>query len=119
MAIGTKIGPSFAYLFDGYLFGGKILSQYIGPVPDLYKRYIDDAFVESFDEENDLLFFIKFVSSYHPAIKYTFNITQESLSFLDINCKAQCDAMKSFCQERLSEQSSDSSDYVSFESSDI
>ncbi len=43
----------------------------------------------SSDSEEDLTSFIRFVSNYHPAIKYTFNITQDSLSFLDINCKIQ------------------------------
>ena len=72
--MGTKMGPSFACLFVGYL-EEKMFSEYIGPVPDLYKRYIDDVFGVSSDSEEDLTSFINYVSSYHPAIKYTFNIT--------------------------------------------
>ena len=66
-----------------------MFSEYIGPVPDLYKRYIDDVFGVSSDSEQELKSFIDYVSSYHPAIKYTFNITQDSLSFLDIKCHIQ------------------------------
>ena len=54
--------------------------------PGTYKRFIGDLFGVSSDSEEELESFINFVSSYHPAIKYTFNITQDSLSFLDINC---------------------------------
>ena len=88
VAMGTKMGPSFACLFVGYL-EEKMFSEYIGPVPDLYKRYIDDVFGVSSDSEQELKSFIDYVSSYHPAIKYTFNITQDSLSFLDIKCHIQ------------------------------
>ena len=82
------MGPSFACLFVGYL-EERMFSEYIGPVPDLYKRFIDDVFGVSSDSQQDLQSFIDFVSSYHPAIKYTFNITQEKLSFLDIECSIQ------------------------------
>ena len=59
-----------------------MFSEYLFPVPDLYKIYIDDVFGVASDEEHDLISFINFVSSYHHAIKYIFNITRESLSFL-------------------------------------
>ena len=85
VAMGTKMGPSFACLFVGYL-EEKMFAEYIGSPPDLYKRYIDDVFGVSSDSEEELKSFIDFVSSYHPAIKYTFTITNEKLSFLDIEC---------------------------------
>ena len=85
VAMGTKMGPSFACLFVGYL-EEQMFAEYIGTPPDLYKRYIDDVFGVSSDSEQELMSFIDFVSSYHPAIKYTFTITKERLSFLDIDC---------------------------------
>ena len=57
--MGTKMGPSFACLLVGYL-EEKMFSEYIGPVPDLYKRYIDDVFGVSSDDEQELLSFINF-----------------------------------------------------------
>ena len=86
--MGTKMGPSFACLFVGYL-EEHMFAEYVGPVPELYKRYIDDVFGVSSDSEDELKSFIDFVSSFHPAIKYTFNITKECLSFLDIQCQIQ------------------------------
>ena len=53
VAMGTKMGPSFACLFVGYL-EEKMLSQYLGPPPDLFKRYIDDVFGVSSDTEEEL-----------------------------------------------------------------
>ena len=86
VAMGTKMGPSFACLFVGYL-EEKMFAEYSGPVPDLYKRYIDDVFGVSSNTDQELQSFINFVSSYHPAIKYTFTISESELSFLDILCK--------------------------------
>ena len=42
MAMGTKMGPSYANLFVGYI-EHLFFNQYNGPKPDLYRRYIDDC----------------------------------------------------------------------------
>ena len=41
VAMGTKMGPSVACLTMGH-FEEQLFSQYTGPRPILYKRYIDD-----------------------------------------------------------------------------
>ena len=40
--MGTKMGPSYANLFVGYI-EHKFFHQYNGPKPELYRRYIDDC----------------------------------------------------------------------------
>ena len=40
--MGTKMGPSYANLFVGYI-EHQFLSQYNGPKPELHRRYIDDC----------------------------------------------------------------------------
>ena len=40
--MGTKMGPSYANLFAGYI-EHQFFNQYNGPKPDLYRRYIDDC----------------------------------------------------------------------------
>ena len=40
--MGTKMGPSYTNLVVGYI-ESKFVSNYHGPKPDLYKRYIDDC----------------------------------------------------------------------------
>ena len=42
VAMGTKMGPSYANLFVGFI-GHHFFSQYHGPKPELYDRYIDDC----------------------------------------------------------------------------
>lgn len=40
--MGIKMGSSHACLFVGYV-NEKIFIQYTGPLPDLFKPYIDDC----------------------------------------------------------------------------
>jgi len=41
VAMGTKMGPSYANLFVGYI-ENQFFNHYNGPKPELYRRYIDD-----------------------------------------------------------------------------
>ena len=40
--MGTKLGPSYANLFLGYI-AHQFFNQYDGPKPELYRCYIDDC----------------------------------------------------------------------------
>ena len=42
VAMGTKMGPSYANLFVGYI-EHLIFQQYTGPKPEYFGRYIDDC----------------------------------------------------------------------------
>ena len=68
--MGTKMGPSNANLFVGFI-ENKFFSNYHGPKPDLYKRYIDDCVGATSSNREELNLFINSVSSFHPALKYT------------------------------------------------
>ena len=59
--------------------------------PKLYKRHIDDVLGASSGTRQDLENFIAFCSIYHPSLKYTFEISESSLSFLD-SCLSISDA---------------------------
>ena len=83
VAMGTKMGPNYACLFVGYV-EGKMFEEYQGRKPALYKRYIDDVLGASSDTRQDLENFIHFCSTYHPALKYTFEISESSVPFLDL-----------------------------------
>jgi len=82
--MGTKMGPSYANLFVGFV-EHQFFSQYNGPKPQLYGRYIDDCIGATSSTREDLTQFITAVNSFHPALKYTWEISDDSLSFLDIN----------------------------------
>ena len=69
--MGTKMGPNYACLFVGYV-ERKMLEDYKGNKTQLYKRYIDDVLGASSGTRQDL--------PYHPSLKYTFEISESSLS---------------------------------------
>ena len=76
----TKIGPSYACLFMGHL-EHTLLQRYKKPVPEIYKRYIDDGTGAA---SLSYLDFINFVQNFHPAVKFTYDISEKSVTFLDM-----------------------------------
>ena len=83
VAMGTRMGPSYANLFVGYV-EHQFFNQYNGPKPELYGRYIDDRIGAISSSREELDHFITSVNSFHPALKYTWEISETSLAFLDI-----------------------------------
>ena len=81
--MGTKMGPSYANLFVGYV-EHQFFNQYDGPKPDFYGRYIDDCIGAISSSKEELNRFITSVNSFHPVLKYTWEISETSLAFLDI-----------------------------------
>lgn len=82
VSMGTRMGPSYACLFVGYI-EEQIDNTYVGKKPELHKRYIDDIFGATSMTQEELCNYIKFVQNFHPAIDFTFEISCESLPFLD------------------------------------
>ena len=83
VAMGTRMGPSYANLFVGYV-EHQFCNQYNGPKPELYGRYIDDCIGTISCSRKELNQFITSVNSFHPVLKYTWEISETSLAFLDI-----------------------------------
>ena len=81
--MGTKMGPSYANLFVGFIEHPSF-SQCHDPKPELYGRYIDDCIGATSSTREELTQFITAVNSFHPALKYTWEISDTSLAFLDI-----------------------------------
>jgi len=81
VAMGTKMG--YANLFVGYI-ENLFSNQYNGLKPELCRRYIDDCFGATSCTREELNQFITAVNSFHPAHKYTWEISDTSLAFLDI-----------------------------------
>ena len=84
VAMGTKMGPSCANLFVGYI-ENQVFNQFNGTKPELYGRYIDDCFGAISSSREELDHFITSVNSFHPALKYTWEISETSIAFLDIS----------------------------------
>ena len=62
----------------------KFFNQYNGPKPELYHRYIDDCVGATSSTREELDQFVTAVNSFHPALKDTWEISDTSLAFLDI-----------------------------------
>ena len=82
--MGTKMGPSYACLSMGHL-DHLIQQSFTCPMPELYKRLIDDGIGACSHSESVLLDFIRFVQNFHPSIKFTYKISPVSVEFLDIS----------------------------------
>ena len=59
--MGTKMGPSYANFFE-VLSNTNFFSQYHGPKPELYGRYINDCIGATSSTA---------INSFRPALKYT------------------------------------------------
>ena len=74
----------YANLFVGYI-ENQFFNQYNGPQPKLYRRYIDHCVDATSSTREELEQFNNSVNSFHPALKYTWQISETSIAFLDIN----------------------------------
>ena len=81
--MGTRMGSGYANLFVGYV-EHQFFIQHNGLKPELYGRYIDDCIGAISSSREELDQFITSVNSFHPALKYTWEISETSLAFIDI-----------------------------------
>ena len=70
VAVSTKMGPSYANLFVGYI-ENQFFNQFNGTKPELYGRYIDDCSGATSSSREELDHFLTSVNSFHPSLKYT------------------------------------------------
>jgi len=83
VAMGTKTGPSYANLFVGYV-ENQFFNQFNGTKPELCGRYVDDYIAATSASREELDHLITSVNSFHPALTYTWEISETSIAFLDI-----------------------------------
>ena len=88
--MGTKMGPSYACLFVGYV-EEKMLLTYTGTKPIMLRRYIDDYFGISTSTKNELEDFMQYVNDFHLSLSYTYDISDTSVNFLDISISITTD----------------------------
>ena len=81
VAMGSKIGPGYACIRVGH-FEEQLFASYSGPKPVLYKRYIDD--IVGLGTHADLDHFVNYVANFDPTLKFTWNISDTSIDFLDV-----------------------------------
>ena len=92
VAMGTKMGPSYANLCVCYV-QQQIFKQYTGPIPKFFGRYIDDCLRTASCTLVDLERSINYVNSFHHALKFTWKISESCVSFVDISVSINGDAL--------------------------
>ena len=80
-AMGTKTAVSFANIFMAKI-ETAIIDQH-STKPLLWKRYIDDVFSLWDTNREEINNFIKHANNYHPTIKFTADISDKEIIFLD------------------------------------
>lgn len=79
--MGTRVAPSYANIFMGYL-EEKLLDKALFK-PHTYKRFIDDIFLIWIHSLQTLNEFVDYLNSAHKTIKFTSEISEKEISFLD------------------------------------
>ena len=113
VAMGTRMGPSYACLYMG-LLEERFHAFYNGPKPLLYKRYIDDVFGVTCMKEMDLMAYINAFNDFNDAIKFTHTISGQSINFLD--CTFMVDLQSRLISSTLYSKPTDSHSYLRFDS---
>ena len=81
VAMGTKTAVSFANIFMAEIETNLILQN--NTKPRVWKRYIDDVFSLWDCNRNEVERFIEEANTFHPTIKFTAEISENEITFLD------------------------------------
>ena len=84
VAMGTKMGPVFACLHLAYL-EQKFFESYTGPVPTLFKRYVDDYLLFFSCPPEQVNSFLSQYSNIDNEINITWSNLSSQAPFLDIS----------------------------------
>lgn len=82
-AMGSPMAPAFASLFMG-----KLEQTFLNTCelrPDIWFRFLDDIFMTWSHSLDDLNIFIDKLNNIHPFIKFTYNISESNVTFLDVD----------------------------------
>ena len=91
-AMGTKMAPSYAILFMDML--EKRLLDNFPLKPLVWWRYIDDVFLLWEHGEESLNEFLTYLNAEHPSIKFTADISDSQINFLDVKVSRKGDKLE-------------------------
>ena len=81
-------------IFSLVLSNISILVNTTAPKPELNGRYIDDCIGATSSTREELTQCITAINSFHPALKYTWEISDSSLAFLDIKISIEGNGLR-------------------------
>ena len=106
------MGLSVACIFMGYL-EELFFADYEHSKPMLYRRYIDDIVGAASCPEKELQCFIDHLTNFNSSIKYTYTISNNTVTFLDLQLTIDNNHIKSCVHLKPT----DSHNYLLFSSS--
>ena len=109
--MGTAVAPNYANLFIDR-FETNALDNW-PTKPLLWLRFIDDIFLIWTHGRDELNKFIKYLNSIHPKIKFTSEISDTHVNFLDTTVKIDADRL---IYTTLYEKPTDTHLYLHYES---
>ena len=112
VAMGTRMGPSYACLFMGWI-EHEFFCTYDGPIPELYKRYIDDMTGCTVIGRSDLDKFLHAFGTFHHAVELVSEVSEVSLDTLDVIASVNVDGTLS---TTIYYKPTDSHSYVHYDS---
>jgi len=83
---GTTMGARFSVKFANtymHILLTKFFQNYTGEIPPLLARLVDDLFLIWNTNLDTINMFINTLNEFHPTIKFTANISQTNIQFLD------------------------------------
>ena len=85
-SMGTKVAPTYACIFMGWLAKNFLEEKWSGTKPHMYKRYIDDIFFLWHSSVEELEMFINSLNQHHSHIKFTatYDSKTKTVPFLDM-----------------------------------
>ena len=94
VAMGTKIGSSVACIFMGYL-KELFFAEFEHSKQMQCKPYIDDIVGAAVCPEEELQCFIDHLTNFNSLVKYTYTISNNAVTFLDIQLTIDNNHIKS------------------------
>ena len=110
-AIGTKFAPPYACIFMDQVESKFLQTQKFQPL--VWFRYIDDIFFIWTHGEKSLKKFMMEFNNFNPNIKFTYEFSEASINFLDLNVKFSSGKL----QTSLYVKPTDCHQYLHFQSS--
>eukprot|EP00061_Rhincodon_typus_P003270 g19682.t1 len=87
------MGPSYACLFVGYVEQSSFRC-YTGTISHLFLCYIADCICTASCSHEELEQFNNFTNTFHPNLKFTWTISNTSLSLLDLSVSISCKCLE-------------------------
>eukprot|EP00061_Rhincodon_typus_P001496 g14958.t1 len=91
--MGIRIGPCYVCLFVGCV-EQSLFCYYTGTISHLFLRYIDNFIGTALCSHKELEQFSNFTNTFHPNLKFTWTISDTSLSFLDLSIPISGDCLE-------------------------